>query len=121
MAKGKLDLGQYGEKLASDYLKKKGYKILERNFRARYSEIDIVALEGETLVFVEVKTRLGEKYGSPEEAVTSWKLKALVRAAQYYKLLHPNTPEALRIDIVGVELNPDRRLKKINLIKNATR
>jgi putative endonuclease len=121
MGKDYLNLGQYGEKLASDYLRKQGYKILEKNFRARYSEIDIVALDGDTLAFVEVKTRFGEKYGPPEEAITPWKLKTLTRAAQYYKLLHPKLPEALRIDIVGVELNSDRRLKKINLIKNVTR
>lgn len=120
MTKWRVDLGKYGERLATSYLKKRGYKILEQNFKARYSEVDIVGIDQDVLVFVEVKTRFSKSYGPPEEAITPWKLRALTRSAQYYKLLHPELPEALRIDIVAIELNPDRTVKRLNLIKNAT-
>src|SRR3989304_3418392 len=100
MGQDNLPLGRYGEELATKYLQKQGYKIIERNFQKRYGEIDIIARDSETLIFVEVKTRIGDKYGPPEEAITSWKLKALVRSVQFYKMLHPELPESLRIDAV---------------------
>lgn len=115
-----MNLGRHGENLAVDYLRSQGYKILERNFKARYVEIDIIAQDKDVLVFVEVKTRFSEKYGTPEEAITPWKLKTLKKAAEYYKLLHPELSEALRIDVVAIELGPDRSVKRLNLIKNAT-
>jgi len=115
-----MNLGYYGEKLAVDYLKSQGYKILKQNFKARYAEIDIIAKDKDVLAFVEVKTRFSEKYGIPEESITPWKLRTLKKAAQFYKLLHPELPEALRIDVVAIELNPDRSVKRLNLIQNAT-
>lgn len=114
-----MNLGRYGEGLAVDYLKTQGYKILERNFKARHVEIDIVAQDKDILVFVEVKTRFSDQYGTPEEAVTRWKLRNLKKGAQYYKLFHPELPEALRIDVVAIELNLDRSVKRLNFIKNA--
>ena len=113
-----MDVGQYGEDLAAQFLLKKGYKILERNFRARYCEIDIVAQQKDVLVFVEVKTRTSGKYGLPEEAVDWKKLRTLRRAAWYYKLLHPSLPDALRIDVVAIELDRQRRVERIELFKN---
>lgn len=113
-----MNLGQYGENLAIRFLSKQGYRILERNFRAKYCEIDIIAQEEDVLVFVEVKTRISKDYGLPEEAVTSRKLRHLKRAAKYFKLLHPELPEALRIDVVAVELDCQKRVKRIELIKN---
>lgn len=115
-----ISLGKYGEDLAVKYLQKQGYKILERNFKKRWGEIDIVCQEKDTLVFVEVKTRIGQDYGSAAEAITPWKLKALVRSAQYYKMLHPELPEALRIDVLAIDLSPAREVKRIELIKNVT-
>ena len=124
----KLALGKLGEQLAVQYLLKQGYKIIERNFRKRYGEIDIVAQDpstrsgevGETLVFVEVKTRYPNNFGSPEEAITPWKLKSLIKSAEYYKMLHPELPDLLRIDFVGVEFGEDGRVKEIKLIRNIT-
>ncbi len=115
-----LALGKYGEEAAGKYLKSQGYQILESNFRKRYSEIDLVALEGKTLVFVEVKTRIGDKYGLPEEAITSWKLRSLTRAAYYYQMLHPKLPESLRIDVVSVNLDENCQVLDIRLYKNIT-
>lgn len=115
-------LGKRGETLAADYLLKHGYRILERNFKARYGELDIIALSGTVLVFIEVKTRIGRSFGTPEEAVTTRKLAEVKQTAQYYKLLHPETPSAMRIDVIGIELNPDKSqtLKYFNHIENVT-
>lgn len=113
-------LGKKGEELAVSYLIKKGYVILEQNFQKGYSEIDIIALDGETLVFVEVKTRNSDEFGLPEEAITGWKIKTLIRSAQYYKMLHPELPESMRIDVVAVELDQQEQIIAIRLIKNIT-
>jgi len=110
--------GKYGEDLACAYLKKLGYKIVERNFRIRGGEIDIIALDGKTLVYVEVKTRSSYRFGRPEEAVTPWKIKFLERAAKFYRNNRKNLPLQERIDVVAVDFtNPSN--PKINLIKNA--
>lgn len=96
-------------KLAEDYavslVSSKGYKILERNFRSRFGEIDIVALEGDTLIFVEVKARWSLKFGAPEEAVTPWKIAKIIKTGQYYSLLHPELPKKLRIDVVAINIS----------------
>lgn len=107
-----------GEDIAVDYLKKKGYKIIERNFRKKYQEIDVIATESSTLVFVEVKTRRSESYGSPFESIAPWKLKHLIRLAQYYKMLHPKLPDDMRIDAIGVILSYDNKVDNIEHIEN---
>ena len=119
-------MGKRGEQLAVEFLQKKGYKILERNFKKRYGEIDIIAQApstssgqgGETLVFVEVKTRFSEKYGPPEESVTPWKLRQIAKTGQFYKLLHPELPDLLRIDVVAVEFDHQDKLTEIRLLEN---
>ncbi|MDP3998072.1 MAG: YraN family protein [bacterium] len=113
-----LPLGKYGEELAVKYLKSKGYKTIEQNFRSRVGEIDIIALSGSTLVFVEVKTRSSEKYGPPEEAIGPWKIKSITRTAQFYKMLHPKLPDSLRIDAVLVELSPTGVVKRLEHLEN---
>jgi len=112
--------GREGEKLAASYLKSQGYKIIEKNFKKRYGEIDIIALDKDILVFIEVKTRWSKKYGLPEEAVTPWKLRSVIKTAQYYKMIHPELPEAMRIDVVAVDFTVRGREKRIRLIKNVT-
>lgn len=92
-----------GENAACEYLVKKGYKILERNFRKGYGEIDIIALHNRTLVFVEVKTRTTSSYGTPFDSISSHKLRILRKTAEYYAyILHPNLSGDIRIDAVGV-------------------
>ena len=116
-----IETGKKGEEIATKYLKRHGYKILDRNFRARrWGEIDIVVSKDETLVFVEVKTRVGNKYGEPVEAITPFQLRALRRAGQYYKMEHPEAPEALRIDVVSIVLDKEtHEPQKIELFLNA--
>ena len=107
-----------GEELASKFLKKKGYKIIDRNFRKGYGEIDIIAVKGRTLVFIEVKTRTSNAYGTPFEAITPFKLHSLVRTAQFYKLFKPNLPDSLRIDAVSVILDENSGTNKIDHMEN---
>ena len=108
---------KFGEDKTCDYLKKLGFKIIERNFRKGYGEIDIIATHKDTLVFIEVKTRTSNQFGSPLEAITYWKLKAIIKTAQYYKMTHHNLPESLRIDAVAVILN-GQEVESIQLRKN---
>lgn len=115
-----ISVGKQGENLAVEYLQQHyHYTIVERNFRTRFEELDIVALDGDTLVFIEVKTRNDKQYGLPAEAVTPWKIKRLKKAATYYRITHPSLPELLRIDVVVIELAGDVA-EKIELIKNVT-
>lgn len=111
---------QKGEQIASDYLSKKGYKIIDRNFRKGYGEIDIIATKDNTLVFIEVKTRTSNLYGTPEEQISYFKLKSLIKTAQFYKILKPKLPEALRIDAVSVILDNSGNVSNIKHIENIT-
>ncbi len=113
-------LGKKGENLACDYLRSHRYLILERNFQKRYGELDIVALKDKTLIFFEVKTRVGHRFGRPEEAVTPRKLHEVVQTAHYYKLLHPELPDAMQIDVIAIELDFDHTLISFNHIPNVT-
>ena len=106
-----------GEDKACEYLKKIGFKIIERNFRKGYGEIDIVAIDQDVLVFIEVKTRTSIQFGTPLESIAYWKLKSLIKMAQFYKMTHRNLPESLRIDAVSVILNGNE-VQNIELTKN---
>jgi putative endonuclease len=113
------ELGDVGEKLARNFLKKKGYKIRENNFRCREGEIDIIAQKKGCLVFVEVRTRTGSCFGSPEESVTSAKKEKLIASALAYLNSHKDLPESWRIDFVAVELDQNSKATRIELIENA--
>lgn len=109
-----------GENIACEYLINHHYTILERNFQKRYGELDIVAVKDNILVFVEVKTRIGRKFGLPEEAVTPRKLSEIKQTAYYYKLIHPELPDAMQIDVIAIELEVDETLKAFRHIPNVT-
>ena len=110
--------GVLGENAACLYLQKKGYQILERNFRKSYGEVDIIALDSSTLVFVEVKTRSNSSYGTPFDAISSSKLVQIKKTGEFYKfILHSELPEDMRIDAVGVIVE-GKRIKSIEHIKN---
>ena len=112
--------GNYGETLAVEFLKKQGYRILERNFRIRGGEIDIVAKDKNNLVFVEVKTRWSHEFGLPAESVTPWKIRFLIRAAQFYLAKTKGFDNPYRIDVVSVDFAEDQDNPKIELIRNIT-
>jgi putative endonuclease len=111
-----MTLGSWGEQTAAKYLIKKGYIILERNFRYRLGEIDIVALDGRTLVFIEVKTRQSQSYGLPCEAVNAQKLRHLKRMSSYYITIHHAEHRDARLDVV--EILTERGKTYIHHIEN---
>ena len=113
------DTGIQGEKLAKDFLKKRGYRILETNYRCREGEIDIVARHKDSLVFVEVRTKTSLEFGSPEESITPTKKERLRATAARYRQAHNDLPPLWRIDFVAVELNQEGKPSRIELIENA--
>jgi putative endonuclease len=113
------ETGAIGEKLAADYLKKRGYKIIQRNFRCREGEIDIIVQKGECLVFVEVRTKRNAAFGTPEESVTFLKKSKLISLANVYLQAYDRQPLSWRIDVVAVELTPDNRASRLEHIENA--
>jgi len=98
----KQSVGRKGENVAVRYLKKRGYKILEQNYRTQSGEIDIIAKEKKTLVFVEVKTRRSRSYGSPKFAVTPRKQRSISKAALYYLKLTNQSDAGARFDVVSI-------------------
>ena len=95
--------GAQGEAAAVDYLLKKGYRILERNFRFERGEIDIIAEDCNQLVFVEVKARRSKLFGDPEEAITEAKCKQLWKVAEGYLFEHDLDDSSCRFDVVAIE------------------
>ncbi len=112
--------GNQGEILACEYLKKIGYKILERNYRIRGGEIDIVAKDNQVLVFVEVKTRWSHEYGLPSESMTPWKIKYLLKTARFYIQKIGWGDREYRLDFVAVDFADSKDDPKIELVKNIT-
>ena len=96
-------LGRVGENKAVAYLKKQGYKIVERNYRNYFGEIDIIATDGEYTVFTEVKTRENDKFGAPSESVNYFKRRKYVKIAQAYLKSKGITDAACRFDVVEIE------------------
>jgi len=100
-------LGEIGEQMARDRLTEAGYSILTCRFRSRFGEIDIVAKDGETIVFVEVKTRTDRAFGDPAEAVTPQKQQKIVRMAEEYVMLERLKDAYCRFDVVAIDLTLD--------------
>lgn len=113
-------LGKAGEDIAVSFLIRNGYSIIDRNFKAHYGEIDIIAVHSNTLVFVEVKTRIGDEFGKPEEAVTPQKLREVIRTATYYKTIHPGPPDLMRIDVVAIEMDDERNVIALRHLINVS-
>jgi len=113
------DTGILGEKLAQDFLKKQGYRIIETNYRCPEGEIDIIAKHKDYLVFIEVRTKKSLEFGSPEESITPAKMERLRNSAMHYQQTHHNLPLLCRIDVVAIELNQKGDLSRIALIENA--
>ena len=102
------ELGAHGERIAAAYLTRAGLRVLERNWRCREGELDIVAREGTALVFCEVKTRRGTGFGHPVEAVTPTKQRRLRILAQRWLAAHDEHAPDLRFGVVGVLMRPSR-------------
>ncbi len=112
--------GKLGEDIALNYLSQKGYRLITSNFHSRFGEIDLILKDKGTLVFVEVKARYDTSYGTPQEAVTPWKIKKIIKTAQYFSLLHPELPKALRIDVIALQLSPSGEVASLEHLENIT-
>ncbi len=112
-------LGRTGERLAAEALMSRGYHILERNFRCRHGEIDLVAEDEHDLIFVEVKARRGTSYGLPEDALTFYKRSKLLEVASYYLDLHACSDRSWRIDVVAVQFSSSGKLEEIRIYQHA--
>jgi putative endonuclease len=113
------DTGILGEKLACQFLVKKGYDIIETNYRCAEGEIDIIARQEDTLVFVEVRTKRSKEFGLPEESITAVKKERLRALAERYGQEHENLPGLWRIDVVAIQLDKKDGSRRIQLIENA--
>ena len=113
------DTGRLGEELARDFLKKRGFRILDANYRCPEGEIDIIAQHNDFLVFVEVRTKTSHDFGAPEESITQAKEKRMIATAHHYRQAQKSPPPLWRIDFVAVELDQKGRLLRIELIENA--
>jgi putative endonuclease len=117
MSTARRQLGSEGERLAEDLLRRQRYTIVERNYRCRLGEIDLIALEGTVIVFIEVKARTQPGTGSPFEAVSARKQQQVARAAQHYLTTHRLHDRAARFDVVGVWWENDGL--RCELLRNA--
>lgn len=113
----KYQYGRQAEVLAVKHLKRNGYKILTRNYRTKVGEIDIIAKDRETIVFVEVKARRSEHFGGPKFALTSRKQERISKAALWYLKETNQFNEKARFDVVAIRHEADR--PAIEIIKNA--
>jgi len=108
-----LQTGKLGEEIAKDYLEKNGYKIIERNFKTKYAEIDLVVEKNKELVIVEVRTKRGDLFGTPEESLDKRKLRKLwLNARGYVNQAHWSGP--YRVDAVCIILKSDNSVDRLN-------
>ncbi len=112
-------IGQIGENLAVEFLKRNHYNILERNYRNRIGEIDIIAEDSCVLCFVEVKTRTSNSFGFPQEAVSKSKQRKIAQTVLTYLKAKNRLKGDFRFDVIAVTLNEEYDKRDINLIKNA--
>lgn len=121
MSVDKKALGKFGEDAATDYLEKKKYKILCRNFSTKFGELDIIAKYKGDIIFIEVKTRINDKFGTPAQAVTYYKQQKILRCAKGY-IAENNLKHGSRFDVIEVYAEPSGesyKLNKINHIEGA--
>jgi len=100
--KNKVSFGKKGEDFACSLLKKQGYIVLTKNYRTKFGEIDIIAIDNDTLVFVEVKTRRSTKHGLPEEAVDERKLNKIRKVGEHFIQNNQNVPRKQRVDVISL-------------------
>lgn len=117
--RGKISLGEYGEDFTCRFLKTKRYKIIERNYRSLWGEIDIIAKDKDTLVFIEVKTRSSDRFGPPESSVTRTKQNRIRRIAEAYIKTSKYRNLCFRFDVVSILFDSKKNMVDFKLIQNA--
>ncbi|AWI03982.1 YraN family protein [Clostridium drakei] len=113
------EIGFLGEDIANNYLRQIGYTILDRNFRCKIGEIDIIGRDGNYICFIEVKTRYGSLYGNPCEAVTYSKQHKIYKTAEIYIMKKKLFKFNFRFDVIEIILNNSNNIPSIRLIKDA--
>lgn len=113
----RMGLGRRGEALAAQALQRRGYEIVERNWRCRAGEVDIVARRGGTWAFVEVRTRRGETFGTPEESVTPQKRERMRAVAEEYLAGHGLWEADGQLLLVAVEMDRAGRLRRVDVLE----
>ncbi|MGE5415948.1 MAG: YraN family protein [Acidobacteriota bacterium] len=114
----KREIGQRGEDLAAVYLERQGYKIITRNYRSRWGEIDIICRKNGILIFVEVRSKSGDRFGEPEESITHTKMDRIRKTAfAYLENVTEGRHREIRFDFIAVRNSPEG--PKINHIKSA--
>jgi putative endonuclease len=109
------ETGARGERMAEEFLLAKGYTLLHRNWRTAHKEVDLIALDGHMLVFIEIKTRGGLAFGFPEEAVSEGKQAHLRAAAETFLALHPQYT-TVRFDVVSILLRNETIVELLHLV-----
>ena len=108
-----IEVGKIGEDIAKEFLEKQGYKVIERNYRTKYAEIDLIAKNKKELVFVEVRTKIGENFGTPEETINKKKMRKLWFNATAYTAFK-KWNGSFRIDAICIVLKPDHSIQRLN-------
>jgi putative endonuclease len=119
MANSKTALGKIGEDAAVKYLVRSGYKVIQRNFRCKMGELDIIAKHCNYTVFVEVRTIAGNFTKTPQESITVKKQQKVKQLAMLYQSIHDMWEVPVRFDVIAVTMNNDGSIKKIEHIPNA--
>ena len=114
-----IEVGRSGETVAKQYLQKNGYSIVEENHKTKYAEIDLIVRDKGVLVFVEVRAKSGELFGTPEDSITRNKIRKLIKNANAY-VVRKNYNESYRIDVVCIIFANDKKVKRISHYKNIT-
>jgi putative endonuclease len=109
--------GRQGEEMAASYLQEKGYRVIERNWRCPIGELDLVAVDGDVLVFVEVRTRSGVRFGLAEESITPAKQSRLIELAESYLQEKSLSAQLWRIDVIAMQMGSG--LPQVKHIENA--
>lgn len=113
----KKDFGKLGEDIAVNYLKNKGYKIIEKNFRTRFGEIDIICEKDNSIIFIEVRTKRNSSLLSPEESITKRKIENYKKLALEYLINSKRKYKNIKFDFLGIEYKSEKDFK-LNYIEN---
>jgi putative endonuclease len=112
-------IGEIGERIAEKYLQDQGYLVLDQNFTVKYGEIDLVAQDGDCVVFVEVKTRTSAAFGNPEDSVTPAKIERMQNAALMWLQVHPEAPDDWRMDVIAILIDQHNHVNDLQHFINA--
>lgn len=115
------ETGKLGERLAANYLLENGYEIIEKNFHTRFGEIDLIVSKNHKLIFVEVKLKIGEDFGTPEEMIKKFKIKQVERTAQSFLLKKPEFEknyDSFQIDAICIVMDDEKEIQRISHYEN---